>query len=214
MRPKRALVSSGARGATVGCEGRGARLRGGFFTLKQASEKTREIREEEKGFEPLDAFTSAVFKTAAFDHSATPPSVQNNCILLAIRETFLEASGDAVTPLLARRALVVQPPRSILEITLVFVEMGTVHAYESVARQRRPSLRPWTPSISASMPPSEVRTARRSRDFRSPRSIVTASAGKPSRSRWPGRAPSSTARSSANAGLPRSLRVSASALAP
>ncbi len=28
---------------------------------------------EERGFEPLDAFTSAVFKTAAFDNSATPP---------------------------------------------------------------------------------------------------------------------------------------------
>src|SRR5581483_8597838 len=28
---------------------------------------------EEEGFEPPDAFTSAVFKTAAFDRSATPP---------------------------------------------------------------------------------------------------------------------------------------------
>ena len=28
---------------------------------------------EAKGFEPLDALTSAVFKTAAFDHSATLP---------------------------------------------------------------------------------------------------------------------------------------------
>lgn len=31
---------------------------------------------EEKGFEPLVAFTTAVFKTAAFDHSATPPRVR------------------------------------------------------------------------------------------------------------------------------------------
>jgi hypothetical protein len=29
---------------------------------------------EEKGFEPLVPFGTAVFKTAAFDHSATPPS--------------------------------------------------------------------------------------------------------------------------------------------
>jgi hypothetical protein len=28
---------------------------------------------EEKGFEPLVPFGTAVFKTAAFDHSATPP---------------------------------------------------------------------------------------------------------------------------------------------
>ena len=31
------------------------------------------ILAEEVGFEPTDACTSTVFKTAAFDHSATPP---------------------------------------------------------------------------------------------------------------------------------------------
>jgi hypothetical protein len=31
---------------------------------------------EEEGFEPPDAFTSAVFKTAAFDRSATPPDAR------------------------------------------------------------------------------------------------------------------------------------------
>ena len=33
----------------------------------------RENVAEEEGFEPPDALTSTVFKTAAFDHSATPP---------------------------------------------------------------------------------------------------------------------------------------------
>ena len=32
---------------------------------------------EEEGFEPPEALTSTVFKTAAFDHSATPP--QEKC---------------------------------------------------------------------------------------------------------------------------------------
>ena len=31
------------------------------------------LRAEEEGFEPPEACTSAVFKTAAFNHSATPP---------------------------------------------------------------------------------------------------------------------------------------------
>ena len=31
------------------------------------------IQAEEEGFEPPEALTSAVFKTAAFNHSATPP---------------------------------------------------------------------------------------------------------------------------------------------
>jgi hypothetical protein len=69
---------------------------------------------------------TAVFKTAAFDHSATPPRVQNNCILLTIRETLLGAPEDAVTPLLPRRALVVQPPGSIFKVGLeeVHVVLG------------------------------------------------------------------------------------------
>ena len=59
------------------------------------------------------------------------------------------------------------------DTTLAFVVVGTIHAEESVTRQRRPSLRPRTPSISASMPPSGVRTARRSRDFRSAAAVST-----------------------------------------
>jgi hypothetical protein len=38
------------------------------------SDLDRLFSAEEKGFEPLVPFGTAVFKTAAFDHSATPPS--------------------------------------------------------------------------------------------------------------------------------------------
>src|SRR5262249_29659871 len=52
------------------------------------------------------------------------------------------------------------------EPTLFLGAVGTTHAGESATRHRRPSLRPRTPSSSASVPPSAARTARRSRDLR------------------------------------------------
>lgn len=44
-----------------------------------APSTTYENLAEEKGFEPLVAFTTTVFKTVAFDHSATPPRVRRPC---------------------------------------------------------------------------------------------------------------------------------------
>src|SRR5690349_8764128 len=50
---------------------------------------------EAEGFEPPDPFEPAVFKTAALNHSATPPSVREACVRYAVpRRT--STSSDAV----------------------------------------------------------------------------------------------------------------------
>ena len=58
---------------------------------------------EEKGFEPLVPFGTAVFKTAAFDHSATPPDVFENVFLP--KEMFSIGRGASTSPLGRRERL-------------------------------------------------------------------------------------------------------------
>jgi len=55
---------------------------------------------EEKGFEPLVPFGTAVFKTAAFDHSATPPGICSGGEIFTTeeRESSCARSRDAVEP--------------------------------------------------------------------------------------------------------------------
>ena len=45
----------------------------GKSQIAESKDRPQEKLAEEKGFEPLDGCPSAVFKTAALDHSATPP---------------------------------------------------------------------------------------------------------------------------------------------
>ena len=57
--------------------------------LRSPSLALRDIMAEREGFEPPDGCPSTVFKTAAFDHSATSP-VWDDCSPLSFYDLFID----------------------------------------------------------------------------------------------------------------------------